>query len=63
MDLLDTKAAAHRVGLAPVTMERLRLTGGGPPYAKIGKSVRYRPEDLAEWVASRIVRSTSDMVE
>lgn len=58
--LLNTKAAAVRVSLSPVTLERLRLTGDGPRFAKLGKAVRYRPEDLDEWVASRLIRSTSE---
>ena len=59
-NLLDTKAAAKRVGLSPVTMERLRITGEGAPYAKLCKSVRYRAADLDAWVASKLVRSTSE---
>ena len=60
MDLLDTKAAAARVGLSAVTMERYRLTGGGPRFAKLGKAVRYRPADLEAWVEARLVSSTSE---
>jgi len=60
MDLLDTRAAAARVGLSAVTLERYRLNGGGPRYAKLGKAVRYRPADLDEWVTSRLVSSTSE---
>ncbi|MDR6511480.1 putative DNA-binding transcriptional regulator AlpA [Novosphingobium capsulatum] len=63
MDLLDTKAAAQHVGLSPVTMERFRLTGEGPQYAKLGKSVRYRTCDLDAWVASKLIRSTSQKSE
>lgn len=59
MDLLDTKAAAARVGLSTVTLERYRLTGAGPQFAKLGKAVRYRPADLDAWVAARLVNSTS----
>ena len=59
MALLDTPEAASRVRLSPVTLERLRLTGEGPVYAKLGKSVRYRASDLDDWVASRVISSTS----
>ena len=58
--LLDTKAAARHVRLSHVTLERLRLTGNGPRYAKLGKAVRYRTCDLDDWVASRLIRSTSE---
>jgi predicted DNA-binding transcriptional regulator AlpA len=61
--LLDTNGAAARVGLSAVTMERFRLTGEGPRFAKLGKAVRYRPTDLNAWIESRLVRSTSDTVE
>lgn len=60
MELLDTKAAASRVGLSIVTLERYRVSGEGPQFAKLGKAVRYRPADLDAWVASRLVRSTSE---
>lgn len=60
MDMLHTKDAAKRVGLSPVTLERLRISGEGPRYAKLGKAVRYRASDLEEWIASRLIRSTSE---
>jgi predicted DNA-binding transcriptional regulator AlpA len=59
MDLLNTKAAAQRVGLSPVTLNRYRLTGEGPQFARLGKAVRYRLCDLDAWVSARLVRSTS----
>ncbi|MBA3053764.1 MAG: helix-turn-helix domain-containing protein [Sphingomonadales bacterium] len=58
-DILDTRDAASYVRLAVVTMERLRLTGDGPPFCKLGKAVRYRKADLDAWLASRLVQSTS----
>lgn len=60
MELLDTKAAAALVHLSPVTLERFRLTGEGPRFAKLGKAVRYRRSDLEEWVAARVIGSTSE---
>ena len=60
MSVLDTPEAAAYVRLSPVTMERLRLTGDGPRYAKLGKSVRYRAIDLDAWLESRLIASTSE---
>ena len=60
-DLLHTRGAANYVGLSSVTLERMRLTGEGPVFAKLGHSVRYRRADLDNWVASRLVRSTSQV--
>jgi len=58
--LLTTEQAAARCGLSPRTLEKLRITGGGPPFLKLGRSVRYDPADLDEWIASARRRSTSD---
>lgn len=55
----DTHGAAERTGLAVATLEKLRCTGRGPRFAKIGRSVRYRVMDLDEWVAAHLVANTS----
>lgn len=59
--LLDTRQAAARLGLAPNTLEIKRVTGGGPSFVKLGRSVRYRIADLDNWVAERVVNSTSQV--
>ena len=38
----------------------MRIEGGGPPYYKLGSSVRYLREDLDEWARSRRRLNTSD---
>ena len=58
--LLNQKQAAEVLGLSTRTVERLRLTGGGPRFAKLGRRVLYRPADLNAWVAAQIVGSTSE---
>jgi excisionase family DNA binding protein len=58
--LLTQGEAARLLQLSTRTMERLRLTGGGPVYVKCGRSVRYREADLETWIAARIVSSTSE---
>lgn len=57
-EVVDTKEAAAIVGLRPATLSTLRSRGGGPPYIKLGKAVRYRIEDLREWRDSRLRRHT-----
>ena len=63
--ILDTAGAAEYVKLSTPTLERLRLTGNGPAFAKLTPgprgSVRYRRADLDAWLASRLVRSTSEV--
>ena len=60
-ELLNQYEAAKALGLSTRTLERLRLTGSGPRFAKLGRRVLYRPVDLEAWVASRLVASTSEV--
>jgi predicted DNA-binding transcriptional regulator AlpA len=56
-----TAAEAARVlGLASSTLAKLRLTGNGPTYCKLGRRVVYRRTDLEAWLESRVARDTSD---
>jgi len=58
--VLRTAEAADYCGSSASTFEKLRLTGGGPVYSKIGRRVVYRVEDLDAWLAANSRRSTSD---
>lgn len=57
--MLRTEDAANYIGLSASTLTKLRLTGGGPEYIKLGKSVVYDPSDLDAWLSSKRRRSTS----
>jgi len=61
--ILKTEEAAAYCGSSASTFEKLRLTGGGPVYSKIGRRVVYRVEDLDAWLAANRRRSTSDKQE
>jgi predicted DNA-binding transcriptional regulator AlpA len=61
--MLTTKDAAQALALSVRTLERLRLSGLGPRYVKVGKCVRYRVSDIEAFVASRVITSTSESVE
>ena len=60
LQIMNVEEAAKYVRLGVGTLNRFRVTGGGPRYAKLGGAVRYRRDDLDAWVAGRIVRSTSE---
>lgn len=57
---LTTQQAAEYLGLKRRTLEKMRVVGGGPPYRKHGRYVRYHRDELAVWSESRARRSTSD---
>ena len=56
---VPTTQAAGYLGLSPRTLEKLRVQGGGPTYAKFGRRVVYAVEDLDRWAAERRRDSTS----
>jgi excisionase family DNA binding protein len=58
--LLTQDEAAELLKLSVRTVERLRVSGTGPKFLKIMRSVRYRPSDVEAWLAARIVSSTSE---
>ena len=60
MTILDTDQAAHYLGLAKSTVEKMRVYGGGPRFLKLNRSVRYRSEDLDDWLRANIVSNTSE---
>ena len=57
---LRTKPAAKRCGSTESTFEKLRVTGGGPLFIKMGKTVVYAVEDLDVWMAERRFHSTAE---
>jgi predicted site-specific integrase-resolvase len=56
--LLETVHAADQLGLSPRTLEGWRRRGEGPPYLKIGRRVKYRPEDIEAFKATRLQASS-----
>lgn len=61
-ELLRTSGAAAKTGLSVSTLNKLRCSGGGPAFLKLGRAVRYKPADLKDWLDSRRVMSTSEIV-
>jgi predicted DNA-binding transcriptional regulator AlpA len=59
IQMLKTKDAAERCGLSPITLSKLRCRGGGPTFLKLGKAVRYAPEAIDAWLATKARLNTS----
>ncbi|HTV19628.1 MAG TPA: helix-turn-helix domain-containing protein [Polyangiaceae bacterium] len=49
-EFLDTRAAATLLGMTPKALESLRARGRGPAFVQIGRSIRYRREELLQGV-------------
>lgn len=58
--LLDNEQAAKLLGLSTSTLNKWRVYGEGPRFAKIGRRIAYRLTDLEAWIASRLRGSTSE---
>ena len=56
----NTPTAANYIGLSRQYLEIKRHTGGGPPYVKLARAVRYRKSDLDEWMASQLRQHTAE---
>ena len=58
--ILTPKRAAQWLGLAESTLAKLRLSGAGPTYVKLGaRRVGYLEDDLTTWVTAKRFSSTS----
>lgn len=58
--LLRSEQAARYLGLSNATLEKWRLTGGGPRFSRLGRAVVYRREELDAFVQSHKAGSTSE---
>ena len=59
-EYLTTREAGLLLGMSVRTLERYRITGGGPRFCKFGRKVRYLRSDVDEWAKRRMRNSTSD---
>ena len=59
---LRVREAAAHLNVSVGALNRLRCTGGGPKFAKLGAVVVYDIGDLDLWAIERKVRSTSEPV-
>lgn len=57
---LSTKEAAEYCGSTESSFEKLRGTGSGAAYNKIGRKVVYDIKNLDEWMSQNTYRNTSD---
>jgi predicted DNA-binding transcriptional regulator AlpA len=62
--ILRTPAAARFLGLGQSTLEKMRVSGTGPDFIKLGpRAVGYDVEVLRDYLKSRTRRSTADTGE
>jgi predicted DNA-binding transcriptional regulator AlpA len=58
--LLTPKETAARLKLSTSWLAKARMRGDGPPYIRIGRSIRYTEAALLQWMKSRQRLSTNE---
>ena len=57
--LVTAKEVAARLKVSPSWLAKARMRGDGPPYIRIGRSIRYTEAALIQWMKSHQRLSTS----
>ena len=60
ISLLKQSDLEKMLNLKPSTLEQMRLTGRGPKFCKVGRSVRYRLGDVQAWIEANVFSSTAE---
>lgn len=71
--MADEKLCAERLygelevfqlrGVPRRTLQKLRMSGGGPGYVKIGRRIYYRLSAVDSWISKNTRQSTADKIE
>lgn len=51
--LMTEKQLSAQLHASLASVRRWRLLGRGPRFVKLGSLVRYRPEDIEDWINTR----------
>ena len=57
--LLREKEVAEIYGISVRTLQKWRCTGGGPPFVKANRSIRYRMEEIESYLDLNTHSTTS----
>jgi predicted DNA-binding transcriptional regulator AlpA len=58
--LLTPKEGADRLKVSLSWLAKARMRGDGPPFIRVGRSIRYSEAALQQWMKSRQRLSTSE---
>ena len=53
IDTISEAGLAKTLKVKPVTLRSWRRKGGGPPYYRCGRAVRYKLSDVEHWLSTR----------
>ena len=58
-DLLSPMELGRKLGKSPAALAQWRYLGVGPKFIKLGRSVRYRINDVEDWLDSQTMERTN----
>ena len=58
--LISEERAATLLGMKGQTLAKWRVEGVGPPFVKVGRSVRYKEADLVAFIEARTFKNTTE---
>lgn len=59
-NLITPPQLSARIGIKETTLANWRVLGRGPRFIRVGRSIRYRSEDVEAWLSGRTADSTTD---
>jgi hypothetical protein len=59
----DTNEAGAQINMSPAWLQMARYGGYGPPYYRIGRSIRYSRRQLRQWLAEREYKHTKEYTQ
>jgi hypothetical protein len=60
MPYVDENKTSEVTDIPVATLRTRRVRGGGPPYYKFGKTVRYDLDEVISWARARRALNTAD---
>jgi len=58
--LLSRQEVEDQYGISKRFLETARTTGVGPVFVRIGRLVRYRPDDIEQWIDKNTCAGSCD---
>jgi phage terminase Nu1 subunit (DNA packaging protein) len=63
-EILNEKQAADYLGVTARALQAWRYRGGGPRFIRISaRCIRYRQDDLEQWLSERMANTTAEKTE
>ena len=58
--LLNERVLATHLNVTVKAVQAWRQRGGGPKFVRVGRAIRYRPEDVQVWLEANTFETTTD---